>query len=1066
MCKKSLTGKLAALLAAAMLLSITAFCSLAETTGFWRAGGTDFTGQELNKVIADSNMSYNVNGNLHAFAPVNGKFGKASEDTSLNLSVIENSTYSGTWLKGYADIFVKSGKEGENRIQAGDVINIHTQLADSAAKTRSLELVYYLNGATDGNGSAGVTSNPVSVSADGRLSVLGKDEGQIPGYKMGRWYDFDIYIKVGESTAAGDAQTTPNSFSLYVDGIPYALNREFTIEGGRITGIRQARFNINAVKTDSGYAAESYYLDNFYVDVYKAGAEKRPDLAFAAIGEAVSLKNDGRFEVTEGTAVPEFLQAVSGNIASKVYLDNDFVQVSSGRVENGYLKVTDLNGREYFRDVVMVNPNFWRVGGSDFTGITSGAAPADSGLRYNRLVNVQEYDPITGAFGKMPEDTSLSIGNDGTFTGTTGYIYTYLETNTNTQAVNPGDTIQIRTQMATGYAKDRWIELVFFLDGATSGNGNYLGSSANILYIKADGSILLMGDKTAAGKIPNYRTDRWYDINIQIKTAVDGAPNLVSVYVDGLPVAQNKEAPLSGKITDIRQARTGYRMTENTAWGGTYAADQMYLDNFYVDVYTKTAPGAPDLNLSLQKDGMFLSNQSVIMVTDQNATVADLLDGLRGNFTAAQYMNQNYQAVEGGALQNGCLRLLAQDGSEYFRDVLVLPKELANHKFDEKPESPYSFVNLSAAHELSFLEKIGGKKAGNFAAVMDVTGFNGTPAYASKAYFDYTYPSALEGSYTFELAMYNASDAGAMRFVIPYDKTDGSAGYYNAVTLLGSGQIKVNDQTQQKLSYRKAEWVKAAVTVDTVSHSAAVYLNGKLAVTHDLPANISAVQRLKLEFLFEGASEERPLSGRMAIDDFRLSVGAYDPSGDTIAFGTLPETLDADPDGGKLVLYDPAMSAADFIRPFGDGAQVFDDRTLSSTEYFGYGIIMEGQVLVAASPNQEAYCYLDIKTGTLKISDLTFSQETVTAGEITASTKAHNFGTSAQSMSLIVACYQNGQLKQLKMQEYSVSGQMELSVPVTVTAPEMMVIKAFLVEDLQTLRPLAESVSISEVAAQ
>ena len=69
-------------------------------------------------------------------------------------------------------------------------------------------------------------------------------------------------------------------------------------------------------------------------------------------------------------------------------------------------------------------------------------------------------------------------------------------------------------------------------------------------------------------------------------------------------------------------------------------------------------------------------------------------------------------------------------------------------------------------------------------------------------------------------------------------------------------------------------------------------------------------------------------------------------------------------------------------------------------------------------------------------------------------------------MSLIVACYQNGQLKQLKMQEYSVSGQMELSVPVTVTEPEMMVIKAFLVEDLQTLRPLAESVSISEVASQ
>ena len=69
-------------------------------------------------------------------------------------------------------------------------------------------------------------------------------------------------------------------------------------------------------------------------------------------------------------------------------------------------------------------------------------------------------------------------------------------------------------------------------------------------------------------------------------------------------------------------------------------------------------------------------------------------------------------------------------------------------------------------------------------------------------------------------------------------------------------------------------------------------------------------------------------------------------------------------------------------------------------------------------------------------------------------------------MSLIVACYQNGQLKQLKMQEYSVNGQMELSVPVTVTEPEMMVIKAFLVEDLQTLRPLAESASISEVASQ
>ena len=123
-------------------------------------------------------------------------------------------------------------------------------------------------------------------------------------------------------------------------------------------------------------------------------------------------------------------------------------------------------------------------------------------------------------------------------------------------------------------------------------------------------------------------------------------------------------------------------------------------------------------------------------------------------------------------------------------------------------------------------------------------------------------------------------------------------------------------------------------------------------------------------------------------------------------------------------------------------------------------------MLVVASPNQETYCYLDIKTGTLKISDLTFSQETVTAGEIKASTEVHNFGTDAQSMSLIVACYQNGQLKQLKMQEYSVNGQMELSVPVTVTEPEMMVIKAFLVEDLQTLRPLAESASISEVASQ
>ncbi len=400
--KKIISLSLSLLMLASFVLPMESFALTYSSDVKLNKTFSDFTtnnspalgGTDANSVLLiGATYKFYGGGSVANFIPAKGLFGKASDDTSVE---IIRTSDGNARMYGGGKLLPTGGLEAENNIimnwnwAFGDKQSTRTARAEfytaSSLSYSTIKQFYSL--------SSGASSDILSLAPDGSVKLFNYELSNKLSYKLNTWYNFEVRIKNGNSTTS-----TYSMAELYVDGIKLGSSYITTASN------HYQQYGIGWFYLDAPLGTT--YVDDLQIGYFKSNAandiftEMHQSFELTSKSDAYITEDNIHLDLKYDMTVAEFLEDVSYNektadssgISEVKILKADWSEADANSViENGWYARVKVSGdwssslsrnvyRYYYRKFIITK----RIEISDFT-LTS-SAPGETTYAQATLTN-------------------------------------------------------------------------------------------------------------------------------------------------------------------------------------------------------------------------------------------------------------------------------------------------------------------------------------------------------------------------------------------------------------------------------------------------------------------------------------------------------------------------------------------------------------------------------------------------------------------------------------------------------------------------------------------------------
>lgn len=723
-----------------------------------------------------------------------------------------------------------------------------------------------------------------------------------------------------------------------------------------------------------------------------------------------------------------------------------------------------------------------------------------------------KYGTADGFLGRAAEDRSLHLYSDPSLINPDKHdltmFVTYQDTDKGMQlSVKEGEFWEMELYMAApGMNNYRGVDAFYIKDDDVYKGGD--GKNHAALLTMAGGTLVVLGEK-----IPDVvlQPNKWYKINLVIHAGDDTAENdldknYYKVYLDDKLVQDTKVFQPKGRITGNNAANLGKFMGFHRMWLYQQVGDQnetearhTYFDDFTVanrgteePTYTPVTltNTNPDLQLFPVHNMMYWLSGDAVADDSWTATAEN------GEPVTVTLRDETGKTLEAGAKlgDRTYIEMRREDGSTLYANVEKYDKEYKNIDFsdcNEKPEGE-KYDGLDYAQKKFTKERyesgVAGRAADDYSMRLITTNTTGAEDSASpylQMVADGRNGIGTNTTMPFhtEISLQMTGDFRhvAMQFVS--NQIDGKDERINVVTFTPQGEVK--DKTEEVVGrYRIGEWVRIGVSIYPNTNTVELRLNGKKVSGQSLFENTARkVVRFKVEQAFT-CSETDPKSGVLSVDDWVVYQGSLrDPGYSGMELTSTDYKIYND---GRVIFIPYQMDQMGFygaLSGITGSAQpvIFTDSTLQE-EIGAEAMIQTGNVL-AVSDNKKNINYYWIAEGNpaqamvAALNDAEGNPLTLTGGQTVSVNASLAFFRPAEKAAVVLAQYdENGALVSFgyagRATDMYFPGAELSEEPVypvvmngwtfdfAVQDVSGSSIRAFLLDDLGTLTPLGEAMTV------
>lgn len=758
--------------------------------------------------------------------------------------------------------------------------------------------------------------------------------------------------------------------------------------------------------------------------------------------------------------------------------------VKTGSVyENTKTLVDNLN---YAMVTADTKPGFIEGYSYDMTGLELNKAPSGVGyLNFTQqgIQDVVSYAPAAGKFGKKSTDTSLLISNNSnTMPAGAGIKNNYL-TNPmlNFSAVgglSQGDTLKVSFNIAHQQLLTR--KYVCMQSDKADMEGGQV-----VLALQPDGSVNFFNQNVGA---INVQREKWYlvEMYFQAGGTSESEKNKASLYINGKEMAKDREfsAKASGyaQFTNMSLLRIGYDFrdlpTVDSAVGENgeklnYQPEGMYMDDIAVNVYKQgTQPQEVLLSSSDSEINDCIDTNSQLILRGKRAfTIEEFLaSASAADAKAIEVVSPAGQTLTSGPLAGNLVKIRTASDDTIFYTALtenpVYETEDFSGTYYDIGSNAKSYVyedkwtaNKDKTGEALPMEALAGKEAGDKSLGLRVSDYMGA-AGSNDPYLDYTMTKGLTGTYTVEASLY--LEGTDMTFASLDMIFDGDT--KKAVPLfrcMKNGDLSMGVSGRVG-TWSEKQWYRMAATVYQENDGTymEIYLNGENMTNKQKVGEYSYCKRFKYLGLFPNAGG--PYNGAFAVDDFKIYSGVYTGETQKPQITSTSPLYTIDQEAGTLLMN---QSETDniylLVKNKLQGSFTGYTAADCKTKIGNADKMKTGNILVAKNAAGTIFNYYKVivlaggNKPEIEINGK--AAQALGTGKVSAS--AYVSLDSGETATLVLACYKNGVLAELKTADASAQGLNILTAALDqlLSDTKDVRIKAMLVDGLGSLRPLSES---------
>ncbi len=655
-----------------------------------------------------------------------------------------------------------------------------------------------------------------------------------------------------------------------------------------------------------------------------------------------------------------------GNVIANLNADNvygsgwTFAGLGQPDYDNMFaFRIRTPNGSTaYFDNIKVKRYNSAETFTPQFKEDLSGAS--DNTLSATRTyLNRQDGDfkVVTGAFGKAPQDKSFKIvraAGVGAEESSKDNFYQRTEYGTNFQY---GGKVHIGFNIA--------------LEGLDRDFVKYLrvkptdGTAQDLLYVKYG---MLQSGNTS---VPvNWESEKWYRFDIYI-TPGNGNDiyNTMTVYMNGKKMFENIQMA-DKAFSSIDTLRLGQREKFVSSSGNHEYSRVLYFDDIVLEyVPNGIEVNYPDLSIISLNDEVVRMIDNDTMFTAGNSTIGDVKSVVAVSNVYA--VSDAVTTVSDSASAVGKYFLV-----KLTDDIRVLLPIV--DRVDRYSEAFSDSIYRDAAPIESWALSTGAEYTGTTLQAASIGGKSEADrCYVNKAGSvtqNYTYtdaPICVDGKTVIEFSRLMNDDQAndVFSFCFKYKDSLGEEHNSEISTLiwLWRNQIRAfihNNSENTVAAYTDNQWNKFAVVIDPDAFTADLYINGQLICENArfMPdskyasmegCEMTGIYRLNYKHSTASTTQDK----YSAIDAIRVYQGDYDSAADSVTISSqsyllqnnwiaIPDSTDTEDFADKIEISNATING------------VFDDRTVSTTEYFDdYDVIQHDQYLVCETPGGAIHYY-------------------------------------------------------------------------------------------------------------
>jgi|GEM_PF-5873471 len=306
-----------------------------------------------------------------------------------------------------------------------------------------------------------------------------------------------------------------------------------------------------------------------------------------------------------------------------------------------------------------------------------------------------------------------------------------------------------------------------------------------------------------------------------------------------------------------------------------------------------------------------------------------------------------------------------------------------------------------------------------------------------------------------------------------YNKSNPAAevrGYKIYMEMSPDGSAVAVDSAIKEFKFNKNEWVRIAMTIYPAQMQYDLYLNGEKIVDKAWLDSIYTDTQayayrgfnwlsLSGSYLKISDTDVTLRTGKAALDDYKVYLGGYKEDSQNII--SLTSNFPIDNTNGYIYV-DNGLDVTDFASGLSFGAAnaaIYSDNTylVNPTE------IVEGNVLVLTSENGYVMKYYTIVPLSISIDNQISLyvddqlSNILSVGNLKASINAYAPLFADKSGALVLAVYENGDLKGVVVDSKQIDGRTNYETAYTLASTAGIKVKAMFFESLENLKPLTDS---------